>query len=226
MGRFEGALKASLILTRNHFSTQSLAQMNQRLALEERGEVEWMLKEVFVSWLVSNEWGGRRRAFILRLKTSCYCAESSTLGTSDTVSVLPRGYLETQQWKLISSSDPGSVLPTPWQKLASEVLSDVPTQCRYYRQKLRFLEKKSKVYVLTLNFSHSLGSSPRALLASLGYQFVSPFIVRCFLYLNSKSKIKLSLGSSWKYRLGVGGLPFVKTMIFIHLSPTHILIKH
>jgi hypothetical protein len=40
MGRFEGALKSSLILTRNHFSTQALAQRNQRLALEERGEVE------------------------------------------------------------------------------------------------------------------------------------------------------------------------------------------
>jgi hypothetical protein len=44
----------------NHFSTQTLAQGNQRLDLEERGEVEWMLKEEFVSWLVSNEWGGRR----------------------------------------------------------------------------------------------------------------------------------------------------------------------
>jgi hypothetical protein len=40
MGRFEGALKASLILTRNHFSSQALAQRNQRLTLEERGEVE------------------------------------------------------------------------------------------------------------------------------------------------------------------------------------------
>jgi hypothetical protein len=40
MGRFEGALKASLILTRNHFSTQALAQKNQGLTLEEREEVE------------------------------------------------------------------------------------------------------------------------------------------------------------------------------------------
>jgi hypothetical protein len=40
MGRFEGALKASPILTRNHFSTQGLDQRNQNLALEERGEVE------------------------------------------------------------------------------------------------------------------------------------------------------------------------------------------
>jgi hypothetical protein len=40
MGRFEGALKAFLILTRIHFSTQALAQMNQGFALEERGEVE------------------------------------------------------------------------------------------------------------------------------------------------------------------------------------------
>jgi hypothetical protein len=44
IGRFEGALKASLILTRNHFSTQALDQMNQILALEERGEVDLMLK--------------------------------------------------------------------------------------------------------------------------------------------------------------------------------------
>jgi hypothetical protein len=171
-------------------------------------------------------WGGRRGAFILRLKISCYCAKLSTLGTSDTVSVQPRGSLETQQWKLIGSSDPGLVLPTPWQKLASEVLSEVPTQRRYYRQKLRFSEKKSNVYVLTLNSSHSLGSSLRALLASLGYQFTSPFIVQCFLYSNSKSKIELSLDSRWKHRLGVGGLPLVKTMIFIHLSLAHILIKH
>jgi hypothetical protein len=40
MGKFEGALKASLTLTKKHFSTQALAQRNQRLALEERGEVE------------------------------------------------------------------------------------------------------------------------------------------------------------------------------------------
>jgi hypothetical protein len=40
MGRFEGALKASLTLTRNHFSTQALSQWNQILALEGRGEVE------------------------------------------------------------------------------------------------------------------------------------------------------------------------------------------
>jgi hypothetical protein len=44
MGRFEGALKASLILTRNHFSSQALAQRIQRFTLEERGEVESMLK--------------------------------------------------------------------------------------------------------------------------------------------------------------------------------------
>jgi hypothetical protein len=40
MGRIDGALKACQILTMNHFSTQTLAQGNQRLALEERGEVE------------------------------------------------------------------------------------------------------------------------------------------------------------------------------------------
>jgi hypothetical protein len=40
---------------------------------------------------------GEGGAFILRLKASRYCAETSTLGTSDAVSVLPRGFLETQQ---------------------------------------------------------------------------------------------------------------------------------
>jgi hypothetical protein len=40
MREFEGALKASLILIRNHFFTQTLAQRNQILALEGRGEVE------------------------------------------------------------------------------------------------------------------------------------------------------------------------------------------
>jgi hypothetical protein len=39
MGRIDGALKACTHLTRNHFSTQTLAQGNQRFALEERGEV-------------------------------------------------------------------------------------------------------------------------------------------------------------------------------------------
>jgi hypothetical protein len=39
-GRNDGALKACQILTMNHFSTQTLAQGNQGLALEERGEVE------------------------------------------------------------------------------------------------------------------------------------------------------------------------------------------
>jgi hypothetical protein len=112
MGRFEGALKASLILTKNHFSTQALAQRNQILALEERGEVEWMLKWVFVPWLVSNEWGGKRGAFILRLKTS-RCAETIYLGTSDMVSILPRSFPETQQWMLIGSSDPGRYYRAP-----------------------------------------------------------------------------------------------------------------
>jgi hypothetical protein len=40
MGRFEVSLKASLILTRYHFSTQALAQRNQILVVEGRGEVE------------------------------------------------------------------------------------------------------------------------------------------------------------------------------------------
>jgi hypothetical protein len=40
MGRFEGALNASLVLSRNHFSTKAPAQKNQILALGGRGEVE------------------------------------------------------------------------------------------------------------------------------------------------------------------------------------------
>jgi hypothetical protein len=40
IGRIDGALKACQILTKKHFSTQTLAQGNQGLALEERGEVE------------------------------------------------------------------------------------------------------------------------------------------------------------------------------------------
>jgi hypothetical protein len=105
------ALKASLILTRNHFSTQALAQWNQVLALEERGEVEWMLKWVFFPWLVSNEWrekGG-------------FCTNAAKLAA-------------TVQKRLTS------VLPT-WcryyrgisQKPNSEGLSVVPTPGRYYR---------------------------------------------------------------------------------------------
>jgi hypothetical protein len=39
-GRNDGALKACAILTKNHFCTPTLAHGNQRLALEERGEVE------------------------------------------------------------------------------------------------------------------------------------------------------------------------------------------
>jgi hypothetical protein len=39
-GRNDGALKACAILTMKHFTTQTLAQGNQILALEERGEVE------------------------------------------------------------------------------------------------------------------------------------------------------------------------------------------
>jgi hypothetical protein len=94
-GRNDGALKACAHLTKNHLSTQTLAQGNQRLALEERGEVEWMLKEVFVSLLVSNEWGGRKGFLSYSSKTNHYCAESCILGTTDTVSVLPRGFPET-----------------------------------------------------------------------------------------------------------------------------------
>jgi hypothetical protein len=144
MGRSEGALKASLILTRNHFSTQALAQRNQILVLEGRGQVEWMLKWVSVPWLVSNEWGGRRRLLCQPWRTSRYCAESGFLGTSDTGSELLRGPAETQQWRHIGSSDPRSVLPSPWLKLASEAISVLPTRRRFYRQRLRFLEKISK----------------------------------------------------------------------------------
>jgi hypothetical protein len=127
MGRFEGALKDSLILTRNHFSIQALAQRNQILALGGRGEVEWMLKWGFVPWLVSNEWGGRKGVFILNPETSRYCAKLGFLGTSDMGSELPRGLAETQQWRHIGSSDPRSVLPSPWLKLASEAISVLPT---------------------------------------------------------------------------------------------------
>jgi hypothetical protein len=106
--------------------------------------VEWMLKEVLVSWLVSSEWGERKGFLYYSPKTSHYCAESGTLGTTDTVSVLPRGFLETQQWGHIGSSDTGSVLPTPWLKLASEAISSLPTRCRYYQQWLRVWDKISK----------------------------------------------------------------------------------
>jgi hypothetical protein len=110
-----------------------------------------------------------------------------------------------------------SVLPTRHryyrgisQKPNSEAISVVPTLGRYYRapgknsperayqkyrpgvgttdKRLNFQERGANVYMSTLNFFHSLRSSPRALLASIGYQFVSPFTVRCFLYSNSKSK--------------------------------------
>jgi hypothetical protein len=39
-GRNDGALKACADFISNHLSTQTLAQGNQGLALEERGEVE------------------------------------------------------------------------------------------------------------------------------------------------------------------------------------------
>jgi hypothetical protein len=133
MRRFGGALKASLILTRNHFSTQALAQRNQILALEGRREVEWMLKWGFIPWLVGNEWGGKTRYLYQTLKTSRYCAKSGFLGTSDMGFEPPRGPTEIQQWRHIGSSDPGSVLPSPWLKLASEAISILTTRRRYYR---------------------------------------------------------------------------------------------
>jgi hypothetical protein len=54
-----------------------------------------MLKEVFISWLVSNECGGRKGFLYYSSKTIRYCAESGILGTTDTVLVLPRGFPET-----------------------------------------------------------------------------------------------------------------------------------
>jgi hypothetical protein len=111
MREFEGALKASLSFTWNHSSTQTLAQRNQVLALGGRGEVEWMLKWVFVPWLVSNEWGGRKEYLYQALKTSFYCALTTFLGTSD----------------------PGSELPRGAGKLNNEAISVLPTQARYYR---------------------------------------------------------------------------------------------
>jgi hypothetical protein len=110
-----------------------------------------------------------------------------------------------------------SVLPTRCryyrgvsQKPNSEAISLVPTLGLYNRahgknslvrayrkyrpgvgttdKRHNFQKSGANMYVLTLNFSYSLRSSPRALLASLDYQFTSPFIVRCFLYSNLKSK--------------------------------------
>jgi hypothetical protein len=143
-GRFEGALKASLILTRNHFSTQALAQRNQILAL--RGREKW---SEFSSECLSCGWSamseeGEEGYLYLTLKTSRYCAESRFLGTSDMGSELPRGPAETQQRRHIGSSDPGSVLSSPWPKLASGAISVLPTRRRYYRQWLRVREKVSK----------------------------------------------------------------------------------
>jgi hypothetical protein len=66
MREFKGALKASLSHTRKHSSNQTVAQRNQVWALGGRGEVEWMLKCVFVPWLVSNEWGRGEGLFILK----------------------------------------------------------------------------------------------------------------------------------------------------------------
>jgi hypothetical protein len=45
------------------------------------------------------------------------------------------------------------------------------------------------VSVSTRVSSDSLRSSPKELLASLGDQFASPFIVWCLLYSNSKLKV-------------------------------------
>jgi hypothetical protein len=110
------------------------------------------------------------------------------LGTSDMVSVLPRSFPET-------NSEGLSVVPTPGRYYRAPGKNSLVMAYRKYRPVVGttdkswfFQKRKANVYVLTLNSSHSLGSSSRALLASLGYQFASPYIVRCFLYSNSKSK--------------------------------------
>jgi hypothetical protein len=156
------------------------------LALGGRGEVEWMLKWGFVPWLVSNEWGGRRGVYILNSeKLVVTVQKTGFIRTSDTGSELPRGAVETQQWSHIGSFDHGSVLSRPWLKLANEAILVLPTQCWYY---LVSWKKEEQLCMCRLD-SHSLRSPPKALLASLSDQFASPFIVRCFLYSNSKSKI-------------------------------------
>jgi hypothetical protein len=52
------------------------------------------------------------------------------IGTSDMESELPRVAVETQQWSHIGSSDPWSVLLSPWLKVASEALSVLPAKAR------------------------------------------------------------------------------------------------
>jgi hypothetical protein len=109
MREFEGALKAYLFHTRNH-SNQILAQRNQVLALGGRGKVE--CSSVFLSrgWSTMSE-GEEKGYLYFSLKTSRYCAQ---LGALDT-------------------SDPRLVLPRVPKNSASEAISVLPTQGRYYR---------------------------------------------------------------------------------------------
>jgi hypothetical protein len=109
-GRIDGALKACANLTKNHLSTQTLAQGNQRLALEKR-EVLWMLKEV-----LSRGWSAM--------------SEEGEGGF----------YTTPQKLAITVLSRVSSVLPTRCRyywgvsyKSNSEALSVVPTLGQYYR---------------------------------------------------------------------------------------------
>jgi hypothetical protein len=158
----------------NHFSTQTLAQGNQRLALEERGEVEWILKEVFVLWLVNYEWGGRRGFYTTAQKLAVTVL-------SRVSSVLPTRCRYYQGVSQKPNSEDISVVPTlGWYYRPPGQNSPVKLY-RYYRPGVgttdygwEFEIRLAKVRVSTLGSSHSLGLSPRALLASLCYQFTSP----------------------------------------------------
>jgi hypothetical protein len=159
------------------------------LALGGRGEVEWMLKRGFVPWLVSNEWGGEEGYLYSTLKTSRYCAFSAFIGTSDT----GRNY----RWVPVKpNSGALSVVSTPGRYYRGPGKNLLVKPYRYYRPGVgttnkgwEFKKRGANVHVSTRVSSNLLRSSPKALLASFGNQFASPFIVRCFLYSNSKSKI-------------------------------------
>jgi hypothetical protein len=111
MGRFEEALKASLKLTRNHFSTHALAQRNQILALEEREKWSECSREC-----LSRGWS--------------YMSEEGEGGF----------YTNPEKLAVTVQDCVSSVLPTRCQnyrgvslKPNSEGLSVVPTPGRYYR---------------------------------------------------------------------------------------------
>jgi hypothetical protein len=142
--------------------------------------VEWMHKWGFVSWLVSDEWGGRRGVFILSPQKLA-------------VIVMSRNY---RGVPVKPNSGAISLVPTTGQYYWGPSQNSLVKPYRYYRPGIGttdkgwdFKKRRANVHVLTRFSSHSLKSSPKALLASLGDQFASPLIVRCFLYSNSKSKL-------------------------------------